>query len=436
MSKKKRQRGTGQIFQVGRVWKIRYTVNGRRVQEGAGPRHRDAVQLLATRLGQRSEGRLHPDAAKMRWAEVDVIILDEHKLHRSYEKVERHVRRHLRRHFAGERVTAINYGRLLAYKQERLAEGASPSTVRYELSLVRTGLMIAHKAGRLVQLPPMPSVHVENTRTGFFEPHQFETLCQHLPEKVRAVVTFMYWTGWRRNEVLSREWRHVDFATGEIRLEPGETKNGKGRVLPFDAVPALRALLESQREYTDQVQRRTGQIVPWLFHREGKRVKSIRQAWRTACLKAGLWEWALDEDGNQLLDRGKPVRRASKIPHDFRRTAVRNLVRAGVSEKVAMAVTGHLTRSVFARYEIVNSGDVRDGLARMVQAQEAAQEAAKGPQDAAKGTVKAHPSPETSKTPRKPEGLAMENRGSVPRVIRRRNSPLRPCPTEQPTGNT
>ncbi len=256
----------------------------------------------------------------------------------------------------------------------------------------------------------------------FFERHQFETLCQHLPETVRAVATFMYWSGWRRNEVLTREWRHVDFETGEIRLEPGESKNGKGRVLPFGAVPALRELLEAQREYTRQVELRTGQIVPWLFHREGKRVKSIRQAWRTACLKAGLWEWALDEDGNQLLDRGKPVRRASKIPHDFRRTAVRNLVRAGVSEKVAMAVTGHLTRSVFARYEIVNSGDVRDGLARMVQAQEAAQEAAKG-------TVKARLGSSTSKTPRNSEGLAMENRGSVPRVIRRRNSPLRPCLT-------
>lgn len=340
----RRARGTGEIRQVGGIWKIRYTLNGRRVQERAGSRKTDAVDLLKLRLGQAADGRLHHDAARLQWADVEAIILDEHQQHRSYEKVERHVRRHLKRHFNRERAAAITYDRLLRFKRERLAEGASPSTVRYELSLVRTGLVVAHKAGRLMNLPPLPSVHVENTRTTFFEREDFDALVRHLPDAPAAVATFMYWSGWRRNETLTREWRHVDFAKGTITLEPGETKNGQGRSLPFEVLPGLAAVLNHQRAYTDAVERRTGQVVRWVFHREGHRVVSIRQAWRTACKKAGL---------------------IGHIPHDFRRSAVRRLEEAGVSRSVAMRIVGHSSEAIYQRYAISNDSDVRAGLAKV-----------------------------------------------------------------------
>ncbi len=341
---RRRARGTGEIRRVGKLYKIRYTLNGRRIQERAGPRRKDAVDLLNTRLGQVQDGRLHPDAAKLLWADVEAIILDEHKQHRSYEKVARHVKRHLHRHFNGERAANITYDRLLRFKQARLGEGASPSTVRYELSLIRTGLVVAHKAGRLLALPPLPSVHVENTRTTFFAPDDFAALVRHLPPAPAAVATFMYWTGWRRNETLTREWRHVDFEKGTIILEPGETKNGKGRSLPFAVLPELAALLERQRAYTDAVEKRTGQVVRWVFHREGRRVASIRQAWRTACKKAGL---------------------VGHIPHDFRRSAVRRLEEAGVPRSVAMRIVGHSSEAIYLRYSISNDADVREGLAKV-----------------------------------------------------------------------
>lgn len=350
MSEKRRARGTGSIRKVGDVWKARYTLNGRSVQETAGPRKADAVELLKRRLGQAVEGRITAESSRLMWSDVEAIILDEHRQHRSYEKVERHVRRHLRRYFAGKRAQDITYDRLLAFKRERLAEGAAPNTVKYELSLIRTGLVVAHRAGRLVALPPLPPVKVENTRTSFFDDAEFAALLKELQSAKRvspavaAVVGFMFWTGWRRNETLTREWRHVDFTRGTVILEPGETKSGDGRTFPFEVIPELAALLKTQREYTDAVERRTGQIVRWVFHRDGRPVKSIRSAWRLACERAGLGD---------------------KIPHDFRRTAVRRLERAGVSRSVAKLLVGHRTDHMYSRYAIANESDLREGLAKV-----------------------------------------------------------------------
>ncbi len=118
-------------------------------------------------------------------------------------------------------------------------------------------------------------------------------------------------------------------------LYVGETKNDDARTFPL--TPDLRACLEAQRAATDAIQRKKAAVVPWVFHRNGRPIKDMYKAWRQAC-----------------RDSGCPDR----IPHDFRRTAVRNLVRAGVPERVAMQMTGHKTRSVFERYNIVSDADL------------------------------------------------------------------------------
>ena len=122
----------------------------------------------------------------------------------------------------------------------------------------------------------------------------------------------------RRSEVLPLTWAQVDFAGGFVRLEPGTTKNSEGRSFPL--IPELRRLLERRQDLTRRCERVQGRIIPQVFHRYGRPIRSIRRTWLTACRKAGI-----------------PALR----PHDLRRSAVRNLERAGVSWSVAMKLTGH-----------------------------------------------------------------------------------------------
>jgi integrase len=95
-----------------------------------------------------------------------------------------------------------------------------------------------------------------NIRTGFFEDHQYEAMRAHLPAYVQPVVTFAFIAGWRvRSEVLTLQWRHVDFKAGIVRLDPGATKNQEGRT--FVMTPELRATLEAQRAVTEATQRKS-----------------------------------------------------------------------------------------------------------------------------------------------------------------------------------
>ena len=161
-----------------------------------------------------------------------------------------------------------------------------------------------------------------------------------------------------RDEVLTLERRHVDLDAGTIRLDPGTTKNDDGRLVYLP--PALAAAVAAHLDRIRALERGLGRIVPWVFahaadgpldpktgqrrYVAGDRVRDFRRAWRTACRRAGC---------------------PGMLRHDFRRTAVRNLVNDGTPEKVAMTITGHRTRSVFDRYHIVAPEDLRAAAKRI-----------------------------------------------------------------------
>jgi integrase len=107
----------------------------------------------------------------------------------------------------------------------------------------------------------------------------------HLPAALVPVVEFAYITGWRvQSEVLPLQWRHVDLDAGEVRLDPGTTKNAEGRTFPITT--ELRRVLDAQRVIADALKAQNT-LCPWVFHRRAKRILEFGRAWTTACRLAG-----------------------------------------------------------------------------------------------------------------------------------------------------
>ena len=365
----------GQLKRRGQTWWIRYYRNGRRFEESSGSKKEsDAKSLLRLREGDIERGvAVTPKVGRIRFDEALKYVINDYRTNRkrSLDDVERRIEKHLTPFFGNRRMTSITTADIREYidsrqkattvarkaftftardgtprhvpEQRRTVAGVSNGEINRELTALKRMFNLAIQAGKLLQKPHIPFLKEDNVRVGFFEREQFLSVLQRLPEPVRPVATFAYITGWRiDSEVLSLEWRQVDFGAGEVRLDPGRTKNGEGRTFPMTR--DLRELLDHQRAITENLQRRKKVVCRSVFHRAGQPIKSFRVAFRSACTEAGC---------------------PGRVLHDFRRTAVRNLVRAGIPERVAMQMTGHKTRSVFERYNIVSAGDLREAAKRL-----------------------------------------------------------------------
>ena len=345
--KQKRPDGTVRVLPT--LW-IKYYQNGRAVRESTGTtKETVARRMLRAREGDVEHGiPITPKSGRVTFEEASQDLIHDYQINgkRSLEHTKRRLKRHLAPFFAGKRMASISTPDIRAFIVARQAAGAANGEINRELSALKRMFNLAMQAGKLHARPHVPMLKEQNVRTGFFELEQFQIMRGHLPLALQPVVTFAYLTGWRvPSEVLSLQWRQVDLQTGTVRLDAGTTKNDQGRLLPYgDVLPELKELLDVQRDATKAIERTRGVIVPWVFHRNGKPIRDFRGAWEAACKLAGC---------------------PGRIPHDFRRTAVRNLTRHGVPERVAMQITGHRTRSVFDRYDIVSEQDLREGLRKL-----------------------------------------------------------------------
>lgn len=314
-----------------RYWWAKYYVNGKPVRESTGAvTKREAKRFLDQREGEKAKGTPLPlRVERIMYAELagDLRLHYQTTGSRNMEEAEYRLK-HLDLFFRPCRAVQIGPCLVTAYVAQRQEQKASNGTVNRELALLRRMLTLAYRNGKLLRVPPFEMLKEAPPRQGFFEREQFEKVMEHLPAYLRPAVTFAYLTGWRKAEVLGLTWQQVDFNAGVIRLDPGRTKGGEGRVFPlFSELEAT--LLTLQRV----------EGCPWVFHRNGQPVRDYYRAWRTACNKAGL---------------------SGRIFHDFRRTAVRNMLRAGLQERHAMALVGHRTRSMLDRYNIVVERDLTE----------------------------------------------------------------------------
>lgn len=337
----------GTIYRRGELFWVQYFRNGKRYRESTGSqKETDAKRLLRLREGDIERGvAVTPRVGRLTFNEAADDLRNNYRVNarKTLDDTEARIRLHLAPVFGGRRMANITTADVNAYTAARLDAKAYPASINRELSIFRRMFCLAIQAGKLLTRPHIPMLAENNVRTGFFDRESFDALCRHLPEAVRPVVTFAYVTGWRiKSEILPLQWRQVDLDAGTVRLDPGTTKNGEGRVIHVTV--KLRTLLETQRIITDEYQRKHGKICPWVFHRNGKQILTIRRCWSTAAKAAGC---------------------PGRIPHDLRRTAVRNLVRAGVPERVSMQLTGHKTRSVFERYNIVSDSDLVDAARKL-----------------------------------------------------------------------
>jgi len=333
------KRGSGSIYRRGKTWWLSYYVKGENICESSGTRDRgEARQILQQKVGQIAEGNyLGVLADKVGFEELAEDYLNDYRINgkKTIKDAVRGVVA-LKRVFGGRRVQSINSAEISRYVLSRKASDLSNASVNRELSAIKRIFNLGIKNGRIFRKPNIEMLEEDNVRVGFFEWSEFEGVLDKLPDYLRAPMTFAYHTGWRvRSEVLKMKWRNIDLEKGTIRLDVGSTKNKGGRVIYM--TDEVKGVLVEERKKLKQI----GGLV---FHHNGRPIVNYYKAWHKACREAKM---------------------VGKIPHDFRRTAVRNIVGAGVPERVAMQMTGHKTRAVFDRYHIVSDGDLKEAAAKL-----------------------------------------------------------------------
>ncbi len=344
-------RGDGRVYKrkgTSRYW-IQYSVRGRQYREPGGKTPATARKKLRQRLREAGTDHFGGPAAERVTVDQLADALLVHMKNQGRASVDK-IRCHLkpvRAFFAGRPAMNVTTAALERYQRERLDAKKAPATINREVHALRRAFNVAAR-----QTPPLfpkhlvpyfPSLPVDNIRSGFFERGQVEALLQHVEDDgIRDFIAWGFRTGMRKGEIARLTWDLLDRSGTPwvLRIPAAITKNRTGRTLGLEG--EVRAIVERRLKA-----RRFDTAL--IFHRvckgkPGQPITDFWDVWRNALQAARLPE--------------------ARLFHDLRRSAVRTLIRAGVDETTAMKVSGHKTRSMLLRYNIVTERETADALLR------------------------------------------------------------------------
>lgn len=345
-----RPRGSGSIYQNGSaVWWVKFYVRGIARRESSHSTDRKVAENLLKRRLAEVETKTYIPRTNVKVDELISDLFAEYRQQRrkSIKTAEWRWKKHLEPFFRKLPADDLNTDLAQRYCAKREAEEASGASINRELAVLKRAFHLAMKRTppKVRSCPVIPMYKESAPRTGFLEDAQYTPLateCSKVGLWLRALLTTAYSLAFRKGELLSLRVKQIDLATGTIRLEAGTTKNGEGRVVKMTReVQTLLTACAIGKKPDD-----------FVFTRQsGKPVAGFRKIWKAVCTRAGV---------------------PDLLFHDLRRSGVRNLRRLGVQESVAMRISGHKTRSVFERYNIVDEADLADAASRLDTKQSAA----------------------------------------------------------------